>query len=187
MLRRNGRTRRQTVHTISLQVRTSSGSPQNDRQRVRTRSRLHHLRGLCNQTLNKITYSNQHKQSECFRLGKLSRCFCGHLIPNHKNSYFGKKFNTSCEKCPCKRFMFVPSRPEECGMYWLVRRKDFDVASWRPPCKSHFLYSDANITARNIVRVIPSGAKNAHAQTLPPTLPASPAMDLGKTMKCSTK
>ena len=32
-------------------------------------------------------------------------------------------------------FRFVPTRPEECGMYWLPRRKDFDINKWRAPCK----------------------------------------------------
>lgn len=83
----------------------------------------------------KITWWNEERKSECSRLGKHSKCFCGHLMPAHKNNYFGKKFDTSCEKCPCKRFSFIPTRPEECGMYWLPRRKDFNVLKWRVPCK----------------------------------------------------
>jgi hypothetical protein len=75
------------------------------------------------------------KRSECSRLGKFSKCFCGHFFPQHNESLFGKKQNTACKDCPCKRFAFVPTRPEECGMYWLVRRKDFNVNTWRPPCK----------------------------------------------------
>lgn len=85
--------------------------------------------------LKQITYWNELKRSECSRLGKFSKCFCGHLFPQHNDSLFGKKQNTACRDCPCKRFAFVPTRPEECGMYWLVRRKDFNVATWRPPCK----------------------------------------------------
>ena len=82
-----------------------------------------------------ITYSNPQKKSECFRLGTHSKCFCGHKMGAHNQKYFGKKFDTVCTECNCKLFKFVPTRPEECGMYWLVRRKDFNVNTWRPPCK----------------------------------------------------
>lgn len=62
-------------------------------------------------TLKKITYNNENKRSECFRLGKHSKCFCGHVLPSHNDAYYGKKFNTACRECPCKTFRFVPSRP----------------------------------------------------------------------------
>ena len=39
---------------------------------------------------------------------------------------------------------FVPTRPEECGMYWLPRRKDFDVTKWRAPCKCNHTHEDHN-------------------------------------------
>ncbi|CAD8136860.1 unnamed protein product [Paramecium pentaurelia] len=81
-----------------------------------------------------ITYYCAEQKSECSRIGSTSKCFCGHLFSQHKQQ-LGKKFNTGCEKCECKRFQFVPSRPEECGMYWLPRRKDFNILTWRPPCK----------------------------------------------------
>ena len=42
---------------------------------------------------------------------------------------------TGCSKCDCKAFKFIPRRPEEVGMYWLVRRKGFDITQWRAPCK----------------------------------------------------
>lgn len=58
-----------------------------------------------------ITYWNEQKKSECSRLGKHSKCFCGHKIEVHNDSYFGKKFNTTCKECICKKFMFVPTRP----------------------------------------------------------------------------
>ena len=41
----------------------------------------------------------------------------------------------ACAKCKCRRFSYVPMRPEECGMWHLPRRKGFDVHAWRAPCK----------------------------------------------------
>merc|ERR1712194_189904 len=32
-------------------------------------------------------------------------------------------------------FENIPQRPEECGMYWLPRRKEFKLSEWRAPCK----------------------------------------------------
>ena len=29
----------------------------------------------------------------------------------------------------------MPQRPEECGMYWLPRRKEFKVSEWKAKCK----------------------------------------------------
>lgn len=63
-------------------------------------------------------------------------CFCRHFYKDHKNNAFSKKTNTSCEFCPCKKFAFVPQRPEEVGEWWLPRRKDFDINKWRAKCKS---------------------------------------------------
>ena len=48
---------------------------------------------------------------------------------------YGKKKNMSCQECVCKEYKFIPTRPEECGMWWLPRRKDFDLKKWRPSCK----------------------------------------------------
>ncbi|KAM3133845.1 hypothetical protein pb186bvf_014108 [Paramecium bursaria] len=90
-----------------------------------------------------VTYSCNMKKSECFRVGSTSKCFCGHYFGNHKQQ-FGKKFNTGCESCPCKIYKFVPIRPEECGMYWLPRRKDFNVTKWRPPCKCNHTCEEHN-------------------------------------------
>ena len=53
----------------------------------------------------------------------------------HKKVLMKKKLHTDCEKCECKQFKWIPRRPEEVGMYWLVRRKGFDVTKWRAPCK----------------------------------------------------
>lgn len=82
-----------------------------------------------------MTYDNLVKKTECFRVGSNSRCFCGHNFNAHKKVLMKKKLHTDCEKCECKQFKWIPRRPEEVGMYWLVRRKGFDVTKWRAPCK----------------------------------------------------
>ncbi|EAS01192.2 hypothetical protein TTHERM_00318550 (macronuclear) [Tetrahymena thermophila SB210] len=89
-----------------------------------------------------VTYWYEKKKIECGRIGSNSKCFCGHLFSCHNDKYFGKKFDVSCKNCPCKVFKFVPTRPEECGMYWLVRRKDFNVHKWRAPCKCNHTHED---------------------------------------------
>jgi hypothetical protein len=81
------------------------------------------------------TFWNEAKKSECFRVASKSKCFCGHRLEQHRQKYLSKKMDTGCEQCGCKGYKWVPIRPEECGMYWLPRRKDFKVAEWRPPCK----------------------------------------------------
>lgn len=82
-----------------------------------------------------VTYWSERKNMECGRIGSNSKCFCNHLFSNHNQKGFGKKIDIKCQQCPCKAYRFVPSRPEECGMWWLPRRKDFKVAEWRAPCK----------------------------------------------------
>lgn len=85
-----------------------------------------------------ITYYNEKKKSECSRVGSMSLCFCSHLFKDHKQGAFAKKFDTSCSNCPCKKFAFIPQRPEEIGEWWLPRRKDFDITKWRAKCKFFF-------------------------------------------------
>jgi len=82
-----------------------------------------------------VTYYCPSKKSECFRVGSKSKCFCGHLMGEHNKIVTPKKINTTCLNCPCKAYKYVPTRPEECGMWWLPRRKDFDVRTWRAKCK----------------------------------------------------
>ena len=134
-----------------------------------------------------MTYWNEQKKSECFRLGRHSKCFCGHPMDAHNDKYFGKKFDTACQGCPCKKFKFVPTRPEECGMYWLVRRKDFNVNTWRPPCK----YSPSHLGASILQKTTPpttlSNVRNAPATTSTLILPVSLAMGYGNTMRSSMK
>uniref|UniRef100_A0A670ITK4 Family with sequence similarity 221 member B n=1 Tax=Podarcis muralis TaxID=64176 RepID=A0A670ITK4_PODMU len=66
---------------------------------------------------------------DCFRVGDESKCFCGHLLK--------QRATVSCtlQGCKCQAFMFIPSRPEEVGEFWLRRRTGFDPAAWRAKCR----------------------------------------------------
>ena len=75
------------------------------------------------------------KEGQCCRLGPNSRCFCGHSLAEHKSFKQGNPQAPACAKCKCRRFSYVPMRPEECGMWHLPRRKGFNVHLWRAPCK----------------------------------------------------
>jgi hypothetical protein len=83
-----------------------------------------------------VTFSNPEKNDhECGRVGSRSKCMCGHLYSSHKLTCTKKKLANPCQSCACKIFENIPQRPEECGMYWLPRRKEFKLADWRAPCK----------------------------------------------------
>lgn len=75
------------------------------------------------------------KDGQCCRLGPKSRCFCGHSLQEHKPIKQGNPQAPACSLCKCRRFNYVPMRPEECGMWHLPRRKGFNVHLWRAPCK----------------------------------------------------
>eukprot|EP00698_Gefionella_okellyi_P009281 TRINITY_DN2351_c0_g1_i2.p1 TRINITY_DN2351_c0_g1~~TRINITY_DN2351_c0_g1_i2.p1 ORF type:complete len:300 (+),score=1.75 TRINITY_DN2351_c0_g1_i2:98-997(+) len=71
---------------------------------------------------------------DCARIGPVSRCFCNHSFLDHP----ARSTNISlpgCSLCKCSHFEFVPSRPEEIGEWWLPRRKDFNLRTWRVKCK----------------------------------------------------
>lgn len=70
--------------------------------------------------------------SDCTRVGAHSKCFCNHYYGEHKQGLM--KSQCLSEGCKCGRFEFVPVRPEECGMWWLPRRPDFNVHTWEPKC-----------------------------------------------------
>lgn len=82
-----------------------------------------------------VTYYSDAKRIECGRVGSKSKCFCGHLYSEHDVQAMKKKITSKCKGCACKEFKFVPTRPEECGMYWLPRRKEFKVSEWKAKCK----------------------------------------------------
>ena len=68
-------------------------------------------------------------------MGSKSLCFCGHKYALHDIKATKKRITSKCQNCPCKEFKFIPQRPEECGMYWLPRRKEFKVSEWKAKCK----------------------------------------------------
>ncbi len=52
---------------------------------------------------------------DCIRVTDTHKCFCGHLLVEHEK-YDGKKYMLRCNQdCKCKRFAFIPSRPEDVG------------------------------------------------------------------------
>ncbi|XP_062822520.1 protein FAM221B isoform X1 [Anolis carolinensis] len=73
---------------------------------------------------------------DCFRVGDESKCFCGHLLKEHQ-VYVEKRATVPCTLpgCKCQGFMFIPSRPEEVGEFWLRRRTGFDPSTWRAQCR----------------------------------------------------
>ncbi len=74
-------------------------------------------------------------REQCCRVGSLSVCLCGHKLIDHKEVHKKSSFirPPKCNKsgCRCFGFNYMPSRPEECGQWWLPRRKDFDLKAWR--------------------------------------------------------
>mmetsp|Transcript_28637 Transcript_28637/g.50921 ORF Transcript_28637/g.50921 Transcript_28637/m.50921 type:complete len:221 (-) Transcript_28637:56-718(-) len=70
-------------------------------------------------------------KQDCTRIGPNARCFCGHVCKDHTLA----RRSFSCSQCPCRNYHFVPQRPEEVGEWWLPRRKEFDVRTWRASCK----------------------------------------------------
>jgi hypothetical protein len=80
------------------------------------------------------TFTNNMKKSECYRVGSQSLCFCGHFFGNHVKAMKKGPIRYPCGNCPCKDYRFMFQRPEEQGLWWLPRRKGFDVHKWRATC-----------------------------------------------------
>lgn len=61
---------------------------------------------------------------------------CGHPLKGHNPVNVSKKGGyirpPTCRQhgCHCKGFAYCPIRPEECGQWWLPRRRDFDIETW---------------------------------------------------------
>lgn len=81
-----------------------------------------------------IGYRCPEQQWDCIRVTESHKCFCGHLLSEHEK-FDGRKHMLKCGGCKCKRFSFVPSRPEDVGEFWYARRKDFDVSTYRVKCR----------------------------------------------------
>ena len=75
---------------------------------------------------------------DCTRVGPSSKCFCGHLFKSHaetRSLMRGECGGGKDGPCKCKRFQFIPRRPEEVGEWWLPRRKVKD--SYTTPSANH--------------------------------------------------
>lgn len=94
-----------------------------------------------------ITWRIPTSQAECTRVGPGSKCFCGHHFETHNL----KKRMNPCNDCKCNSFKFIPQRPEEVGEWWLVRRKEFDIRTYRVKCKcshSHEEHDGVSLSCR---------------------------------------
>lgn len=81
-----------------------------------------------------VTWQSPGDERECCRVGQGSSCLCGHALKSHGAPKGGgaRLRPPACAKCArCPAFRYAPSRPEECGQWWLPRRKDFDPRAWR--------------------------------------------------------
>ncbi len=74
--------------------------------------------------------------SQCCRVGRQSLCECGHSLEAHENCKIPKRPGyikppkcLSCKRCPS--FNYLPMYTEECGQWWLKRRRDFNLHDWR--------------------------------------------------------
>jgi len=81
-----------------------------------------------------ITFTCLSTKSECFRVGSKSLCFCGHLFEEHIKPKKGLS-KYPCGNCGCKTYKFMFQRPEEQGLWWLPRRKGFDIKKWKATCQ----------------------------------------------------
>ena len=74
---------------------------------------------------------------QCCRVGSKSICLCGHALDQHVTVVVPKKIGyikppkCSTKFCRCISYSYCPSRPEECGQWWLPRRKDFNIIEWQ--------------------------------------------------------
>ncbi len=62
-----------------------------------------------------VGYRRPENTWDCIRVTDSHKCFCGHFLYEHEN-FDGKKYMIGCKQdCKCKRFAFIPSRPEDVG------------------------------------------------------------------------
>jgi len=85
-----------------------------------------------------IVWRHPNSQQDCTRVGPNSKCFCGHLFQNHNIS----KRTNPCTSCHCNRYRFIPQRPEEVGEWWLPRRKEFDIRTYRVKCRCRHTHEE---------------------------------------------
>ncbi|CAM5112375.1 unnamed protein product [Eretmochelys imbricata] len=88
---------------------------------------------------------------DCFRVGDLSKCFCGHLLREHQ-VYTRARMPCIVPSCKCQSFIFIPSRPEDVGEFWLRRRAGFDPSTWRATCRCQHGHEEHAPSARRACR-----------------------------------
>ena len=94
-----------------------------------------------------ITWRLPSSEEDCTRVGPGAKCFCGHVFETHNMS----KRTNPCTQCKCSSFKFIPQRPEEVGEWWLPRRKEFDIRTYRVKCRcnhSHEEHDPVSISCR---------------------------------------
>mmetsp|Transcript_24893 Transcript_24893/g.24561 ORF Transcript_24893/g.24561 Transcript_24893/m.24561 type:complete len:157 (+) Transcript_24893:3-473(+) len=94
-----------------------------------------------------ITWRSSSTRHECTRVGPGCKCFCGHFFQDHD---INKKTNP-CQGCVCKRFQFIPQRPEEVGEWWLPRRKEFNINTYRVKCKCNHTHEEHNPNTQSCI------------------------------------
>lgn len=96
---------------------------------------------------------------DCQRVGRSSKCFCGHLLTEH-DKYNGHSVRVPCKQgsCSCKAFAWIPSRPEEIGEFWFQRRRDFDLSTWRAKCRCKHTHEEHDPTGIHRCRKCGCGA-----------------------------
>lgn len=93
---------------------------------------------LIREEATRVRYEQTNDQ--CCRISSHSLCLCGHKLLEHqqvikKNSFIRPP---KCKSgCRCFGYSYMPSRPEECGQWWLPRRRDFDLKAWRKRVQSN--------------------------------------------------
>ncbi|CAF0840578.1 unnamed protein product [Adineta steineri] len=83
-----------------------------------------------------ISYRQPGKDFDCYRVGSIGKCFCGHTLDEHAR-FNGKVRRLKCQSggCACEGFAYIPSRPDEVGEFWLAKRPGFDPSTWRAKCR----------------------------------------------------
>ncbi|XP_049628062.1 protein FAM221B [Suncus etruscus] len=128
-------------------------------QRQKFRSQGKHLFHWAENTTLNATQSGlyigwrcPHYLWDCFQIGDESKCFCGHLLREHK---ILSDISVPCKvsQCRCLMFCFIPSRPEEVGEFWLTRRASFDPKAWRAQCRCKHSHEEHAATGGHPCRV----------------------------------
>ena len=92
-----------------------------------------------------ITWRLPSSPNDCTRVGPGAKCFCGHLFDTHNLC----KRSNPCTGCRCISFKFIPQRPEEVGEWWLPRRKEFDIRTYRVKCRCRHSHEEHDPVGMN--------------------------------------